>query len=106
MVDPTARTETTDLPGATKSGLANPSPVGPTPEKVASVSSPMPAVVWSSLAPAVMTNGSSPGAAIVPGAVPPLPAAVTTTTPEFHTRSTATSTGSFWYPPIGPPASD
>src|SRR2546423_12655551 len=95
MVGPGDRTDRTDLPGASTSGLANPSAVvGPTAENEARVSSLLFEVVWSSAAPAVMTRGSSPGLEIDPGAVPWFPAAVTTTMPEFHTRSTAKSRGS------------
>src|SRR5688500_19519829 len=79
-VEPGDLTDRTDFPGATTSGLANPSAaVGPTPENEASVSSEMAAVVRSSTEPAVMTSGSSPGLEIVPGAVPRLPAAAPTT---------------------------
>src|SRR5258707_14391830 len=95
MVDPGDRTDRTDLPGASTSGLASPSAaVGPTPEKEARLSSLLFDVVWSSAEPAVMTRGSSAGLEIDPGAVPWVPAAPTTTIPGFHTRSTAKSKGS------------
>src|SRR2546423_1006353 len=95
MVEPGERDDTTDLPGASRSGLASLSAaVGPTPEKAARESSLLLTVVWSSEAPTVITIGSSAGLAIVPAALPWLPEATTTTMPEFHTRSTAKSSGS------------
>src|SRR3954454_9843579 len=96
-VEPAARLDTTDRPGARRSGLATPSAVGPLAEKVASLSSLLLTVVRSLLDPTVTTNGSFPGARIVPAALPPLPAAVTTVMPAFHNRSTAKSSGSTAY---------
>ena len=58
---------------------------------------PSEAVPWSSLAPTVMTHGSSPGLAIVPAPVPWLPAATTTVMPFAHTCSTARFSGSRRY---------
>src|SRR3954468_5684283 len=88
-VDPGARLDTSDRPGARRSGFAMPSTVGPLAEKVASLSSLLLTVVLSLLDPTVTTNGSLPGARTVPGELPPLPAAVTTVIPAFHNRSTA-----------------
>src|SRR3954451_8475009 len=84
IVDPGARRETTDRPGAIRSGLAKPSPVGPTPEKPGTVSSLRPVVPASSTAPTVITSGSSPGFVTVPTAGPRLPADTTTTMPASH----------------------
>src|SRR5881397_483907 len=96
-VEPGDRLETTERPGASRSGLANPSTVGPLEENVASLSSLLLTVVRSLLDPTVTTNGSLPGARMVPGALPPLPAAVMTVMPAFHNRSTAKSSGSTAY---------
>src|SRR5215471_3588284 len=97
MFEPGDRLETTERPGASRSGLAKPSLVGPLLENDASLSSLLNTVVLSLLAPTVMTKGSLPGAVTVPGELPLLPAAVTTTTPSFQTRSTAKSRGSTVY---------
>src|SRR5213075_1589848 len=97
MLEPGERLETSERPGASRSGLARPSLVGPLLENDASLSSTVATVVLSLLDPTVITNGSLPGAVTVPGALPPFPAAVTTTTPAFHTRSTAKSRGSTRY---------
>src|SRR4051795_11772279 len=97
MLDPGERLDATERPGARRSGLAKPSLVGPLLENEDSLSSLFATVVLSFRAPTVMTNGSLPGAVTVPGAFPPLPAAVITTTPSFHTRSTANSSGSTVY---------
>src|SRR5689334_11538764 len=97
MFEPGDRLDTTERPGARRSGLASPSLVGPLLENEANLSSVLLTVVLSLLEPAVMTKGSLPGEVTVPGALPLLPAAVTTTMPSFHTRSTAKSSGSTVY---------
>src|SRR3546814_10866182 len=82
---PGDRSDCTLWPGATTSGLATPSAsVGPRDENAATASSAVSAVPWSSLAPTVMTHGSSPGLAIVRDPAPWLPAE-TTTRSEEHT---------------------
>jgi hypothetical protein len=87
---PGARSDTRWPPGATTSGLASPSAaVGPRLEKLGNWSSPRPRVPWSSIAPTVMTQGSSPGLEMVPALGPRLLAATTTTIPESHAFSTA-----------------
>src|SRR5712691_4262355 len=80
-------------PGATTSGLEVESGGVPQDEKLARISSLMPAVPRSSVAPTVMTYGSSPGATTVPELGPPLPAAATTATPRIQAISTAASSG-------------
>ena len=67
--------------------------VGPALLKSFISSSVIDAVAMSSKAPAVITSGSSPGARMVPSNGPALPAEATTAIPEFHTASTAWSTG-------------
>src|SRR5439155_19384271 len=94
MVEAGERLDTTERPGARRSGLATPSLVGPLLENDESLSSLAATVVLSLLEPTVITNGSLPGVVTVPGWLPPLPAAATTTIPAFHTRSTAKSRGS------------
>ena len=91
MVVPAARSDTMVIPGATTSGLATPSGVGPSLEKAAILSSFLSIVFLRSAAPTVRTKGSSPGLLIVlwfeSGAR--FPAATTTRMPDAHTRSTA-----------------
>src|SRR5437588_7146355 len=91
MVDPGARRDTTETPGATTSGLVTP-PTRACPDQGASVSSATLAVLWVSLAPAVNTQGSEPGMVTAPG--PPLPAEATTVMPSAHAASTAPARGS------------
>ena len=94
IVDPGTRRLTTERPAATRSGLNQPSmAVGPAALNVVMVSSTVGAVPLSSMAPAVMTSGSSPGEVIVPLFGPVLPADATTTMPAFQAASTARSSG-------------
>ncbi len=88
-VESGSRSETMLMPGASRSGLANLSGVGPRLEKSASTTG-LPAFwSWTFAAPTVSTKGSSPGLSTVPGDGPRFPAATTTNTPESHTCSTA-----------------
>ena len=89
MVLPGSRTDTRVTPGATRSGLACPSWVGPRLEKGMITSSDLSSVALPSIAPTVTTKGSSPGLLTVPASGPRFPAAVTTSTPELQTCSTA-----------------
>src|SRR5437868_1523359 len=94
MVEPGARSDTTERPEATRSGLNQPSTaVGPTEENVVIVSSDDEAVPWSSRAPTVTTRGSSPGEVIDPLVGPKFPAEATTTMPDRHAASAAWSSG-------------
>jgi hypothetical protein len=87
---PGARSEIMWAPGATTSGLGSWSAaVGPRALKSGSQSSPRDAVPRSSVAPTVITQGSSPGLEIVPGAGPRLLAATTTAIPASQARWTA-----------------
>src|SRR3954452_10452768 len=87
--EPGAASDTMCAPGATTSGFARPSAaVGPRPVKFDSTSSPRPLLPLSSIAPTVMTNGSSAGLLIVPAAGPRLEAATLTTTPACQAFST------------------
>src|SRR5579872_6316257 len=82
MVEPGASRLTTDRPEVTRSGLNQPSGlVGPALENVAMVSPEGDTAPWSSTAPTVMTDGSSPGDRTVPLNGPELPADTTTTMP-------------------------
>ena len=88
--EPTARVETTERPGAVRSGLVRPlEAVGPAAENAGTVSSPRPGVLRSATAPTVMTNGSSAGLEIVPASGPRLDALTTTVMPFAQARSTA-----------------
>src|SRR5437763_16535511 len=90
MADPGARSEMTDRPDATRSGLVRPSEeVGPAPEKPAMMSSPRPGVPLSSRAPTVTTSGSSPGLETVPAAGPLLADETGRTQPLSPARPTA-----------------
>jgi hypothetical protein len=75
--------------GAATSGLATPSGAGPRPEKSGSRSSASPVVPRSSVAPTVITQGSSAGLVMLPRAGPWLLAATTTAIPAAQARSTA-----------------
>jgi hypothetical protein len=77
------------MPGASRSGFATRSWVGPWLENGATTSSETCAVPELSSAPTVTTNGSSPGFVIVPAPGPELPAATATKIPENHVCSTA-----------------
>ena len=93
-------TLTTDFPGASRSGFHQASEaVGPLLLNVATVSSVDVTVCLSSVAPTVMTRGSSPGAVMVPRADPLLPAEATMTKPARHMVSTAWSSG---FSAVGP----
>src|SRR6188474_192031 len=82
-------------PGAVTSGFANPSWVRPRLDQLASSSSVLFLVPWSSTPPTEITNGSLPGAyETASEAVPRLPAAATTTMPLNQAASTAASSGS------------
>ena len=95
IVEPTARVDTTDPPGATRSGLAMPfERVGPAAENAGTVSSAMPGVLASAAEPTVMTHGSSAGLVTVPASGPRLDALTTTTRPAAQARSTAMFSGS------------
>ena len=94
IAEPGAARLTTDRPGATRSGLTQPSgEVGPTLLKSVISSSAVDGVAMSSSAPTVMTRGSSPGDRMEPLNGPAFPAEVTTVMPEFQTASTAWSRG-------------
>ncbi len=94
MVEPGARRLTTERPGTTRSGLNQPSAkVGPTLEKSVTVSSAVETVPWSSVAPAVMIIGSSPGLDTEPLPGPSLPAEATTVIPDLHAFCTALLSG-------------
>ncbi len=77
------------MPGASRSGLATPSCVGPRLEKLAAASSVRSMLDRLFAAPTVITKGSSAGLAMVPASGPLLPAATTTRMPETHACSTA-----------------
>src|SRR5258708_25789106 len=96
---PGTRTETILRPGATRSGLARPSAVGPTLDHDGMLSSDGAAVLLSSEAPTVSTSGSMPGVWMVPAPGPLLPAAVTRTRPDSQASSAAAANGSSPYPP-------
>src|SRR4051812_3909522 len=69
MNEPGTRLDTTDPPGAARSGFGRPlEAVGPAPEKFGTESSFGLSVVLSRTAPTVMTKGSSAGLLIVPAA--------------------------------------
>ena len=87
MVEPGARSETIETPGASRSGLPP-----PWLENAAGASSARSAVPAVSAAPTVMTNGSSAG--LVTGAEPRFPADTTTTRPARQARWTAAFSGS------------
>jgi len=81
-------------PGATRSGLFNPSFVGPLLEKEGIVFLGVPEVRLSFMAPTVMTLGLIPGDNMVLEAGPLFPAATTTHIPLFTACSTALQRGS------------
>src|SRR5437660_11812848 len=83
-VEPGARSDTTDTPGASTSGL------GEGPRRLEPENAATPPSVSS--APAVTTHGSRPGEVTVPA--PSLPAATTTVMPEAQAISTAAESGS------------
>src|SRR3954454_9942008 len=64
-VEPGARMDASDMPGASRSGLPSPEP-----EHGATVSSARAAVPGTSAAPTVITKGSSPGFETTPGVLP------------------------------------
>src|SRR4051794_38594492 len=92
MVEPGARSETTETPGATTSGFDGPLGHDWLPDQEATVSSATEDVPWVSLPPVVMMKGSRPGEVTRPG--PALPEAATTVTPDIHAASTAADSGS------------
>ena len=94
---PGARLDTMLTPGATRSGLGTPSPVGPQLENGATRSSELSTVPRRSAAPTVRTKGSSAGLSIFDPPAPRFPAAATTRIPASHSRSTAKSSGSSRY---------
>src|ERR1043166_5601144 len=75
---PGERRLTNEVPGASRSGLASPSQVGPRPDHSAA------AVPVASSPPAVSRTGSVPGEVTLPGAGPSLPAGTTTVIPLRH----------------------
>ena len=83
------------LPGASTSGFVKPSCVTPRLDHDATTSSSSIDVPLSSSAPAVITNGSLPGAKDTEfDEEPSLPAAAATTMPENQAASAAASSGS------------
>src|SRR3954466_2934250 len=93
IVEPGARSEITETPGATTSGFDRLGPVQLCePDQEATVSSAVDAVPLGSVAPAMMTKGSRPGDVTWPA--PALPDATTTVTPDIHAASTAADSGS------------
>src|SRR5579859_6920280 len=99
MVLPGTRTDTIIRPGATRSGLAMWSAVGPSLDQLGMTSSLVLGVPDSSAAPAVTTSGSMPGVLIEPAVGPVLPAAATTTRPLRYAISAAAASGSSRYEP-------
>src|SRR3954469_22377213 len=94
IVDPGARSETTEVPGARISGLVTPCSLSE-PDHEGTVSSLSLAVPWGSVAPTVITKGSWPGEVTVP--LPMFHAATTTVRPDDQAASTAADSGSFSY---------
>ncbi len=90
IVDPGARSDTTDTPGATTSGLLYPWNRS-LPDQLGTTSSAVDAVAPVSAAPTVTTYGSLPGEVTAPA--PSLPADTTTVIPEAHAASTAADSG-------------
>src|SRR4051794_19662463 len=92
MVDPGARSDTTDTPGATTSGFTSLCPGGSSRlEKLATTSSAVAAVPLVALEPTVTTYGSLPGE--VTPSLPSFPADTTTVMPAAHAASTAPDNG-------------
>src|SRR5438270_7785246 len=89
IVLPGTRTETILRPGATTSGFATPSSVGPSLDQVGITSSEVDDVPDSSVAPTVTTSGSMPGVVMEPEVGPALPAATMTTSPLRQAISAA-----------------
>src|SRR5919198_5488846 len=88
-VRPATRRPRTCSPGASESGFAKPSSVGPRPENVDIASSVVHSVPLSPYEPAEITNGSDAGDVTVPASGPALPAAATTVTLLNHAASTS-----------------
>src|SRR5262249_55287987 len=101
---------TTRLPGATRSGLSQPSTVGPRELKPATVSSARAVVECMLIAPTVITVGSWPGDPTAPyisrpsAVLPALPAATTTTMPAADAARAARANGSVTYDSVEPAA--
>ena len=91
MKDPGTRSDWTDAPGATRSGLRVPSPRV---EKSGMTSSFRPIVPLASSAPTAITYGSCAGLSSLPVPVPSLPADTTTTSPRCQACSAACARGS------------